>query len=220
MHSKQQLVLLEEFLKWEWSAGRSRVASWLSHCGKVVKEARMEALKIQDMKSGTDYMESVENYTTNSKKNMVAAYAGIYKRKFLVDHSTIRMSNSTGNLREKERMSTSVPKLWEERHSGLLNSFVKRANIVRKIIKTQGAHKMGIIDLKETVKLSMESTFIKPYSRRGKKGCISDRGDSVGNMEHRMRRGNIHLVSPETGRDLYLLDYELERIFLIRLCTV
>lgn len=61
----------------------------------------------------------------------------------------------------------------------MLNLFVKRANIVREIIKIQGAHKMGIIDLKEAVKLSMDCTFIKPYSRRGKKGSISDLGQEL-----------------------------------------
>lgn len=37
---------------------------------------------------------------------------------------------------------------------------------------------MGIINLKKTVRLSMESTFIKPYPRRDKKGSISDEGRS------------------------------------------
>ena len=42
-----------------------------------------------------------------------------------------------------------------------------------------------IIDPSETVKLSVDSTFMKAYSRRGKKGGISDRGARVGKTERR-----------------------------------
>jgi len=47
------------------------------------------------------------------------------------------------------------------------------------------AFNMGIIDPEEAVKLSMDSTFMKAYSRRGRKGGISDRGARVGKTERR-----------------------------------
>lgn len=47
------------------------------------------------------------------------------------------------------------------------------------------AFTMGIIDPGESVKLSMDSTFMKAYSRRGRKGGISDRGARVGKTERR-----------------------------------
>jgi len=47
------------------------------------------------------------------------------------------------------------------------------------------AFKMGIVDPEATVKLSVDSTFMKAYSRRGRKGGISDRGARVGKTERR-----------------------------------
>ena len=47
------------------------------------------------------------------------------------------------------------------------------------------AFSMGIIDPEEAVKLSVDSTFMKAYSRRGRKGGISDRGARVGKTERR-----------------------------------
>ncbi|KPV64026.1 MAG: hypothetical protein AOA66_0477 [Candidatus Bathyarchaeota archaeon BA2] len=45
--------------------------------------------------------------------------------------------------------------------------------------------RMDIIDPEETVKLSKDSSFMKTYSRRGRKGGISDRGARVGKTERR-----------------------------------
>jgi transposase len=47
------------------------------------------------------------------------------------------------------------------------------------------AFKMGIVDAEPAIKLSVDSTFIKAYSRRGRKGGISDRGARVGKTERR-----------------------------------
>jgi len=47
------------------------------------------------------------------------------------------------------------------------------------------AFRMGIIDPDEAVKSSVDSTFLKAYSRRGRKGGISDRGARVGRAERR-----------------------------------
>jgi len=47
------------------------------------------------------------------------------------------------------------------------------------------AFNMGIVDPGEAVKLSKDSTFMKAYSRRGRKGGISDRGARVGKTERR-----------------------------------
>jgi len=47
------------------------------------------------------------------------------------------------------------------------------------------AFQMGIIDPSETVMASVDSTFIEAYSRRGRKGGISDRGARVGKTERR-----------------------------------
>jgi hypothetical protein len=41
------------------------------------------------------------------------------------------------------------------------------------------AFKMGIMDSSETVMVGVDSTFMKAYSRRGRKGGISDRGARV-----------------------------------------
>ena len=47
------------------------------------------------------------------------------------------------------------------------------------------AFRMGIIDPSEAVKASVDSTFLKAYSRRGGKGGVSDRGARVGRAERR-----------------------------------
>ena len=47
------------------------------------------------------------------------------------------------------------------------------------------AFRMGIIDPEEAVKVSVDSTFMKAYSRRGRKGGISDRGARIGKTERR-----------------------------------
>ena len=47
------------------------------------------------------------------------------------------------------------------------------------------AFSMGIIDPAMAVKVSVDSTFLKAYSRRGRKGGISDRGARVGKTERR-----------------------------------
>jgi len=50
------------------------------------------------------------------------------------------------------------------------------------------AFSMGIIDSAMAVKVSVDSTFMKAYSRRGRKGGISDRGARVGKTERRSYR--------------------------------
>jgi hypothetical protein len=47
------------------------------------------------------------------------------------------------------------------------------------------AFRMGIIDRDEAVKVSLDSTFMKAYSRRGRKGGLSDRGARVGKTDRR-----------------------------------
>ena len=47
------------------------------------------------------------------------------------------------------------------------------------------AFKMGIVDNEKAVKVSLDSTFVKAYSRRGRKGGIGDRGARVGKTERR-----------------------------------
>jgi hypothetical protein len=44
---------------------------------------------------------------------------------------------------------------------------------------------MGIVDPEASVKVSVDSTFMKAYSRRGRKGGIGDRGARVGKTERR-----------------------------------
>jgi hypothetical protein len=44
---------------------------------------------------------------------------------------------------------------------------------------------MGIVDSEESVKVSLDSTFMKAYSRRGRKGGIGDRGARVGKTDRR-----------------------------------
>jgi transposase len=47
------------------------------------------------------------------------------------------------------------------------------------------AFKMDIVDRDKTVKVSLDSTFVKAYSRRGRKGGIGDRGARVGKTDRR-----------------------------------
>jgi transposase len=47
------------------------------------------------------------------------------------------------------------------------------------------AFKMGVVDAETCVKVSLDSTFMKAYSRRGRKGGISDRGARVGKTDRR-----------------------------------
>jgi transposase len=47
------------------------------------------------------------------------------------------------------------------------------------------AFKMGIVDKDHAVKVSLDSTFMKAYSRRGRKGGIGDRGARVGKTDRR-----------------------------------
>jgi len=47
------------------------------------------------------------------------------------------------------------------------------------------AFKIGIVDPEASVKVSLDSTFMKAYSRRGRKGGISDRGARVGKTDRR-----------------------------------
>jgi len=44
---------------------------------------------------------------------------------------------------------------------------------------------MGIVDPEASVKVSVDSTFMKAYSRRGRRGGIGDRGARVGKTERR-----------------------------------
>jgi transposase len=69
------------------------------------------------------------------------------------------------------------------------SKFITRAkpkNIERLFVELRDqAFNMGIIDPLEAVKVSVDSTFMKAYSRRGRKGGISDRGARVGKTERR-----------------------------------
>ena len=47
------------------------------------------------------------------------------------------------------------------------------------------AFRMGIVDPEASVKVSVDSTFMKAYSRRGCRGGISDRGARVGKTDRR-----------------------------------
>ena len=47
------------------------------------------------------------------------------------------------------------------------------------------AFKMDIVDRDEAVKISLDSTFMKAYSRRGRRGGLSDRGARVGKTDRR-----------------------------------
>jgi len=44
---------------------------------------------------------------------------------------------------------------------------------------------MGVVDENQAVNVSLDSTFMKAYSRRGRKGGISDRGARVGKTDRR-----------------------------------
>jgi hypothetical protein len=62
----------------------------------------------------------------------------------------------------------------------------KPANIERMFEEFRDqAFKMGIVDVGEALKVSLDSTFIKAYSRRGRKGGKGDRGARVGKTERR-----------------------------------
>jgi hypothetical protein len=67
--------------------------------------------------------------------------------------------------------------------------FINRArpDTIEGIFKELRDHalRMGIVNAEEAVKLSVDSTFMKAYSRRGRKGGISDRGARVGKTERR-----------------------------------
>jgi transposase len=67
--------------------------------------------------------------------------------------------------------------------------FIKRAkpDTIEGLFKElrDQAFKMDIVDAGEDVKLSVDSTFMKAYSRRGRKGGISDKGARVGKTERR-----------------------------------
>jgi hypothetical protein len=47
------------------------------------------------------------------------------------------------------------------------------------------AFRMNIVDKEQAVKVSLDSTFMKAYSRRGRKGGLSDRGARVGKTDRR-----------------------------------
>jgi transposase len=47
------------------------------------------------------------------------------------------------------------------------------------------AFNMGIVDENQAVNVSLDSTFMKAYSRRGRKGGVSDRGARVGKTDRR-----------------------------------
>jgi transposase len=47
------------------------------------------------------------------------------------------------------------------------------------------AFRMGIVDKDQAVKVSLDSTFMKAYSRRGRKGGLSDRGARVGKTDRK-----------------------------------
>jgi hypothetical protein len=63
---------------------------------------------------------------------------------------------------------------------------------------------MSIIDPDESVKVSVDSTFVKAYSRRGRKGGISDRGARVGKTERRSYElgWRVHTVTSMSARPL------------------
>jgi len=67
--------------------------------------------------------------------------------------------------------------------------FIKRAGpeTIEKLFDDfrDQAFKMGIMDPSEAIMVSVDSTFMKAYSRRGRKGGISDRGARVGRAERR-----------------------------------
>jgi transposase len=68
------------------------------------------------------------------------------------------------------------------------------------------ALKMGIVDRDLAVKVSLDSTFMKAYSRRGRKGGIGDRGARVGKTDRRNYElgWRVHTV---TSMSALLLTY-------------
>jgi transposase len=66
------------------------------------------------------------------------------------------------------------------------------------------AFTMNIIDPDERIKVSLDSTFMKAYSRRGRKGGISDRGARVGKTERRSYElgWRVHTVTSMSTRPL------------------
>jgi transposase len=67
--------------------------------------------------------------------------------------------------------------------------FIKRAGAetIEKLFDDfrDQAFKMGIIDPSEAIMVCTDSTFMKAYSRRGRKGGLSDRGARVGRADRR-----------------------------------
>jgi hypothetical protein len=60
------------------------------------------------------------------------------------------------------------------------------------------AFNMGIVDPAMATKISVDSTFMKAYSRRGRRGGVSDRGARVGRTERRSYQlgwGGSHTVA-------------------------
>jgi hypothetical protein len=66
------------------------------------------------------------------------------------------------------------------------------------------ASEMGIIDPDEFMMVSLDSTFMKAYSRRGRKGGIGDRGARVGKTERRSYElgWRVHTVTTMSTRPL------------------
>jgi transposase len=66
------------------------------------------------------------------------------------------------------------------------------------------ASEMDLIDPDETIKVSLDSTFIKAYSRRGRKGGISDKGARVGKTERRSYElgWRVHTVTSMSNRPI------------------
>jgi transposase len=69
------------------------------------------------------------------------------------------------------------------------SKFIKRAGpeTIEKLFNDfrEQAFRMEIIDFSEVIMVSVDSTFMKAYSGRGRKGGISDRGARVGRAERR-----------------------------------
>jgi transposase len=66
------------------------------------------------------------------------------------------------------------------------------------------ASEMDLIDPDESITVSLDSTFIKAYSRRGRKGGISDRGARVGKTERRNYElgWRVHTVTSMSSRPI------------------
>jgi len=81
----------------------------------------------------------------------------------------------------------------------------KAENVERMFEKLRDqAFEMGIIDVNAAMTVSLDSTFIKAYSRRGRKGGISDRGARVGKTERRSFElgWRVHTVTSMSTRPL------------------